>query len=802
MAAKIGSLLISLGLESGQFKSGLSQAEKAMRRSERQFEAIGRNMQRVGTRITAVGAAMGTAFVAAANRVAGEVKEMRVAAQVAGEDFERFQRQAHAAASVGIEFDKLGDIFKDVRDRVGDFITTGGGPMLDFFEQVAPKVGVTADAFRNLSGRDSLQLYYDSLKRAGVGQEEMVFYLEAMASDATALIPLLEDNGRAFRELGESAGVVSDGDAAAFDRYVEAQRKLSVAWRNLTVAVVNSGVLDVITGLVTKVAELAQQFSQTNPVLFRMAAGATVLALALGPALIALGALVNLAAPILAAGKAITAAKGAFAALQAVTYALGVSFGPLLLTVGALAAAGYLIYKNWDEIAPVLREVWQVIQQTLGPPLQALVSAATSLFTELWQGPLGEMIAVAGRALLAFGEIGGRVLGAGFLTLLRGAIDMAARAFQTIHAGVQVVAAVLSGDWAAAWNAARAVVRAMFGPLPDYVISLVSRMVTGIGDWVMRRLGAIWDATIGRIDAVKRAFFNLYDAVVGNSYVPDMVDGIARQMARLDQVMVNVADRATQTTAEKFRDMARDVRLVLDRIFPEAARLQSYRDDLALLAEAQRKGAISAEQFAAAQSRLRIELSDAPFTGGLPTPDFSRVKLPDVQANLEGLADRTGRALDMLGDKAGQFRDITVRAFDSFTFQLEGFLLGAQSALDAVRNLVRELASAALRQFIFQPLGAALGLNIPGYATGTRNHPGGLAMVGERGPELLNLPRGAQVFSNQETRGILAGGSSGPIFNINVHGAMSDSDARRTGTQIGIAAQREYARARRSGLAG
>lgn len=42
-------------------------------------------------------------------------------------------------------------------------------------------------------------------------------------------------------------------------------------------------------------------------------------------------------------------------------------------------------------------------------------------------------------------------------------------------------------------------------------------------------------------------------------------------------------------------------------------------------------------------------------------------------------------------------------------------------------------------------------LKIPKYATGTQNHPGGLALVGEKGAELLNLPKGTQVFNNQET---------------------------------------------------
>lgn len=37
------------------------------------------------------------------------------------------------------------------------------------------------------------------------------------------------------------------------------------------------------------------------------------------------------------------------------------------------------------------------------------------------------------------------------------------------------------------------------------------------------------------------------------------------------------------------------------------------------------------------------------------------------------------------------------------------------------------------------------------YAAGTNFHPGGMAWVGEKGPELVNLPRGAQVLSNRDS---------------------------------------------------
>ena len=43
----------------------------------------------------------------------------------------------------------------------------------------------------------------------------------------------------------------------------------------------------------------------------------------------------------------------------------------------------------------------------------------------------------------------------------------------------------------------------------------------------------------------------------------------------------------------------------------------------------------------------------------------------------------------------------------------------------------------------------------PAYASGTYNHPGGYALVGERGPEIVDLPAGSRVYPNGE--GVAAG---------------------------------------------
>ena len=52
VAQKVGSLIISLALESGAFKSGLSASEKELKAASRRIEAVGKSMQGVGQKLS------------------------------------------------------------------------------------------------------------------------------------------------------------------------------------------------------------------------------------------------------------------------------------------------------------------------------------------------------------------------------------------------------------------------------------------------------------------------------------------------------------------------------------------------------------------------------------------------------------------------------------------------------------------------------------------------------------------------------------------------------------------------------
>lgn len=205
MADSVGDIAVRLSADIAPFQRGMDQAGRSVRGFDRQTLQMSRNVARAGavaaTAILGIGAA-GVALAQQAGQAAVEIENLSRISQTSTTEF---QRQAAAAETVGINAEKLADIFRDVTDRVGDFIATGAGPMADFFENIAPQVGVTVEQFARLSGPEALQLYVSSLEAANVTQAEMTFYLEAMASDASNLTPLLRDNGRAMQELGDQA---------------------------------------------------------------------------------------------------------------------------------------------------------------------------------------------------------------------------------------------------------------------------------------------------------------------------------------------------------------------------------------------------------------------------------------------------------------------------------------------------------------------------------------------------------------------------------------------------------------------
>jgi phage-related protein len=94
-------------------------------------------------------------------------------------------------------------------------------------------------------------------------------------------------------------------------------------------------------------------------------------------------------------------------------------------------------------------------------------------------------------------------------------------------------------------------------------------------------------------------------------------------------------------------------------------------------------------------------------------------------------------------------------------------LEGIRNGISAIGDMASSVASdlkAGINSAIglpksleFSVLGKKIGFTIPGFEKGGIA-PGGLALVGEGGPELVNLPRGSRVHTNAESKKMMNGG--------------------------------------------
>jgi hypothetical protein len=231
------------------------QSEKDLRGVSSSFNMLGKAAARLGPLIAGAFTIQGFANIA---QSAVEIDNL---ANVAGVTTGRFQELAFAASTMGVEQDKLSDILKDVNDKFGDYVQTGAGPLADFFENIAPKVGLTADNFADLSSEQKLGAYVNALEKANLSQADMTFYMEAIASDATLLQGAFADNGRELDRLAtkfRDAGAVMDEDMiqAAKEAKEEFQLASKVISAKLSVALAD--LLPVITDLATFMATAAK----------------------------------------------------------------------------------------------------------------------------------------------------------------------------------------------------------------------------------------------------------------------------------------------------------------------------------------------------------------------------------------------------------------------------------------------------------------------------------------------------------------------------------------------------------------
>lgn len=243
---------------------------------------------------------------------------------------------------------------------------------------------------------------------------------------------------------------------------------------------------------------------------------------------------------------------------------------------------------------------------------------------------------------------------------------------------------------------------------------------------------------------------------------------------------------------------------------------ETLRDEIAIIlgGDAARKALEKdyVERAIAIKEALAAELS---LTAGMESQvEAINIEIAALKERAELLKGRD--FAEALAAEAKNLQEVKNALSDALVDPLTDFITGTKSAKDAFKSftddLTRQLSRLASQNIanmlfggknasgpdFFAVLGKLFGMfagagggagqgygtigsSIPAgpypYASGTNFHPGGMAMVGEAGPEILNLPRGAQVIPMNDWR--KAKGTTN-VFHVNVMPGANAASVRQT----------------------
>lgn len=821
-ALVIGALRVDLGMETSAFQRGATAAQKQAQALGAKLQNIGQGMSSMGAKISMVMAPVVAGVVAATKSGLEYASSLGEVAQQLGVTTTELQTFRYAASQVGIEQEAMDKSLAKLTVNLGK-AASGSGPAAKAFQSLGINV-LDANGHVKSAGAvmpelaDALSKIPDPAKRAAA--EVAIFGKSGQQLDT-----LLAGGSAKMNELtsaAEKLGIVLSSEQIA--KADDAADKLSAVKQVLgaKIAGIVADNADAIVAFVEKVANgiasVIDYFSNLPDGVQSGIAAFAGLAVAIGPVLMAAGSMLSTFGPLIGwivkfvgvaaeAGTVTGALASVFSGLGAGGSVIMGALAPALPIVAAVAAAGALIYANWDKIGPVLSELGAKFQEVLGPKIGALVDSVKATLTELWNGPLGEAIRTVIGVLGEFMATYMKVLGEVLIRVIGAAVELVKGAFEVIGGAIKLVVSILTGDWAGAWEAAKGIVgsvmRAIVGVMESLVPGItqaVSRIYTAAKEWLQDKLGAAMDWVREKVQAVGDKFKWLWDVVVGHSYIPDMVDGIAAEMARLDTVMVAQTNRAADKTAATFKALADEVQPLLERLFPEEAAYNKWKRDLDLIDRAEAagpsKGGITPAAAAAARRKLIEERY--PSQGGpvADLVDLTDKPLVDTQALARDLGLVTDtidenlvkKTAEQTAEVIGNFVDMAKGIVSSLDGMIQSFkkgdiLGGIMGILDLVGQVANLVAGISGKSNPFQGIGQLPGTMSYGgpRALGGAVVPGKVYRVGEKGSEFFSPTTRGQIVPDSTRRGAvynIHGNLLTPEFFAQIQ-AMDDEAAMR-----------------------
>ena len=363
-ATMLGSLLVSLGLDSAQFKSGLTDAERRAQRAGKSFDALGRRSEAlgrtVGNSIKTLGAlALGGGLASVVKSSFEYASSLAEVAQQLGVTTDALQEFRYVGSQVGLTQQEMDMSLSQLTRRLGE-AASGTKAQAEAFS----KLGVSVrDSNGNvINAAQAIPLIADALKSIKTPAEQAAILVDLFGKAGMKMLPALLQGSAGINSLRQAAhqlGIVLS--AETINKADETADKLASLGQvlNAKIAATVTANSEAIIGLANALVVLVDNIGSIAKV-------GAIIAGAFGVRWIAsfAAATVSTVGLRLASLTLIGTLGGLAAAARAVGAALLAAFGgPVGVAILAIGAAMFYVSSRGREAAAVTAELTSSIDE-------------------------------------------------------------------------------------------------------------------------------------------------------------------------------------------------------------------------------------------------------------------------------------------------------------------------------------------------------------------------------------------------------------------------------------------------------
>jgi len=701
--------------------------------------------------MVAVAAAAATAFAGillGISKVSTKAKEIETIGKRLNVGTEAYQAMSIAAQEVGMTSEQLGDKIKDMNEKLAEYAMTGGGGFKDFMETVGKAEGIKIEDLMAMPTEDRMFAIQAAMDAQNLSLEEQSFLWEGIASDMTWLIPMLQKGGAEYKKIRDFAQQTG--------QILSKETSSSLYAFSLNLDRIK-GVLGGLGNIF--ISQFAPQLEAGTAKVLEMLGGAEGLRNAFASAGQFMGALIPIAAQTFGA------------MMSAIT--------PLIENIGRIATYASTAAVAWGTYYVAGMAAAAVATLSVSRALRILRASLVST-------GIGAIVVLAGEAVYQFLNWSDSVGGIGSAFTIAGEVGRAALGW--LMEGGSALASVYDG---------------VTGRIKGLFQSLWANVMSGFANL----MGKIQGGVNSIIDGLNNAFtFEITNPLSGGVLAASSGLGLEQAtFADKYKGMAVEADNAAQATKD-----AADAAI--------KSGMQWAKDGVGVVTDAYGKAAEKARAAkAAADEASKTTPRDRPVTPTLPGGSA-------LSGLGGGAGGGSGGAASKAKEEVNKYAD-AVKALNKeieilngtqgknalqqeiWKAQYDAGVLGNKTQSDTIAGLITQrekleeqadvmrkneefwksfsdsfstgisqaISGASSFKDVLQDIGSMIikwgltkmmstwfpGVKIGENATGTAGWGGGLTWVGERGPELVNLNRGARVYDNAKSVSMMKAQSGG-----------------------------------------